>query len=187
MSRRREKNIYEIKDGVVYFYITNRKQEEFVVKIDEEDLDRVLSLNRKLSVHWNDHAKCYYANFNNYLGIINGKPKYETIMLQRFIMGVEKYDRIEVDHESHDKLDNRKENLRVTTTDKNSKHRKSKNSNNTSGYRNVSYNKSSKDYVVQLQDNGKNRTWRGFKTAEEANEFAIVKRKELYGEFCGNS
>ena len=47
---------------------------------------------------------------------------------------------IRVDHENYDTLDNRKNNLRVTNDDKNTKNRSSKNSNNKSGHRNVSWN-----------------------------------------------
>jgi hypothetical protein len=93
------------------------------------------------------------------------------------------------DHVDHRKpketLDNRKINLRLTTNDKNTKHRKGKNKNNTSGHRNVSHD-SNGNPIVQLQDNGKNHTWRDFETIEQAAKFAEFKRRELYGEFAGD-
>jgi hypothetical protein len=92
-----------------------------------------------------------------------------------------------VDHkEQFDTLNNRKSNLRVTTNSKNNRSRRGLNKNNTSGYRNVSYNKIQKNWTVQLQDeNYKNTIWRGFKSVHEAGEFAKNKRKEWYGKFAG--
>jgi hypothetical protein len=76
--------------------------------------------------------------------------------------------------------------LRISKIKENSRHRRGLNKNNTSGYRNVSWDKRSQDWMVQLQDNdGHNRVWRHFETAIEASKFAEKKRKEFYGEFAG--
>ena len=54
------------------------------------------------------------------------------------------------------------------------------NKNNTSGYRNVSFDGRGNP-IVQLQDeNGKNQVWRGFKDVHEAGKFAEQKRIEIY-------
>jgi hypothetical protein len=117
----------------------------------------------------------------------NGKYKlmYQPYM-SRWIMGLDyKTDNRVADHENHNPYDNRKSNLRVTTNDKNTKHRKGKNSNNTSGHRNVSIVRGKP--IVQLQDkNGDNLVWRDFTSVEKAAQFAEQKRLELYGEYAGN-
>jgi hypothetical protein len=174
-----------INDKYAEFYIDSPKYGHKVCFIDLEDLPRLIEFGQRWHIRrgWDRPSvqTCVYGRDEN------GKYKimYQPY-LSRFIMGLDyKTDMRVVDHEDHNPYDNRKENLRITTDDLNLKHRKSKNSNNTSGYRNVSYNKRSADWMVQLQDNKKNHVWRGFKTPEEANEFAKIKRKELYGEFAG--
>ena len=93
--------------------------------------------------------------------------------------------KIRVDHKEHNTLDNRKKNLRICTDLDNNKHRSGINKNNTSGYRNVTWDKSSNKWIVQLQINGKNKTIGKFDNVDEAGLFAELKRKEIYGEYCG--
>ena len=90
-----------------------------------------------------------------------------------------------VDHENNDTLDNRKSNLRVVEESKNSKNRKSRNRNNTSGYRNVSL--INGKWVVQLQIDGKNKVLGRFDDVHKAGEFAEEMRQKYYGEFAGKS
>jgi hypothetical protein len=96
---------------------------------------------------------------------------------------------MEVDHIDNNQLNNRKDNLRVTERISNSRNRKSKNTNNTSGYRNVSYNKRTEEWIVQLQINGKNRILGRFPKdqLEEAGRFAEEMRTRYYGEFAGKN
>ena len=116
--------------------------------------------------------------------MVDGKPKYKPILLHRFIMNAKKNE--SVDHEKNKSLDNRKSKLRISTQKQNSCNRRGKNSNNTSGHRNISLNKRTNEWMVQLQDHGKNRRWNfPFDKLEEAVKFAEEKRKELYGEFAG--
>jgi len=89
-----------------------------------------------------------------------------------------------IDHINHDTLDNRKSNLRASSNDENTKHRKSKNSNNKSGFRNVAIIKGW--YTVQLMIDGKNQSLAKFKYAEDAGEYAETARQKYYGEFHGN-
>lgn len=92
-----------------------------------------------------------------------------------------------VDHENHDTLDNRKSNLRVIADSNNSKNRRTRNSNNKSGYRNVCWNERENKWIVQLQVNKKNTVLGRFhkEQLEEAGKFAEKMRKEIYGEFAG--
>jgi hypothetical protein len=92
-----------------------------------------------------------------------------------------------VHHKNGDPLDNRKSQLRVTSDSNNKRNRKGRNTNNISGYRNVSWSKTYKEWVVQLWVDGKNLLWRGFATPEEANDHAIKMRQKYYGEFAGGS
>ena len=75
----------------------------------------------------------------------------------------------------------------MITVKQNSRYREGKNSNNKSGYRNVSWSKSYNKWVVQLQVDGKNKILATFpyNELELAGKFAEEKRKELYGEYAG--
>lgn len=122
-----------------------------------------------------------------YLGT-TGKTNMNTF-LNVFILNPDGNPEICVDHIHHDTLDNRKVNLRSTETIYNTKNRKSRNSNNTTGYRNVIYNKTykKKPYHVQLQVNGKNKVLGRFDDVDEAGEFAKQMREKYYGEFKGKN
>lgn len=155
--------------------------------IDLEDFDKVKQHKYKWYAIWMKNTKSYYARSTLYIGIINGEPKYDAVYLHRFIIDVDSS--IKVDHKNHNTLDNRKENLRLTTNDKNTKNRESKNSNNSSGYRNVSLDKKSNEWMVQLIVDGKNSCLKRFpyEQLHEAGKYAEEKRKDLYGEFAGVS
>lgn len=92
----------------------------------------------------------------------------------------------QVDHINHNKLDNRRENIRPATSRQNTLNR-SRQSNNTSGYIGVSYNKRPgrrKRWEAYIKANGKRRFLGFYATPEEA---AVVRDKvalEYFGEFA---
>lgn len=71
-----------------------------------------------------------------------------------------------LDHINRDKTDNRKENLRWTTISENGQNR-GKNKNNTSGHKNICYDKKNKRYQFLKRINGKTYQ-KYFKTLKEA-------------------
>src|SRR5690348_13254704 len=147
-------NDYKIigEDVIIYCILRDEDNKIFEVYIDLDDLEKVLNINYAICCHWVENGNAYYATITKYLGVENGKPQYKSIMLHQLIMDCPK-DKM-IDHINNDTLDNRKRNLRIVTKSQNLKNRKSKNSNNKSGYRNVSFINNS--YRVQLQINGKN-------------------------------
>lgn len=122
-----------------------------------------------------------------YLGYINGKPKYKNHYLHRWIMDAKENEY--VDHiEPKNTLDNRRLNLRVTTNSKNNQNRKGANSNSGTGHRNVNWGHDRKVYYVQFCKGGEHYKWVfPLNQFEEACEFADKKREELFGEFAGHS
>lgn len=125
--------------------------------IDLEDLERVVNYKYKWHSLWGNNIQNYYVMATKYLGIVNGKPKYDGIYLHRFIMNVIGEENVYVDHKNHNSLDNKKLNLRVTDNSINGINRQGINTNNNSGYRNVSWDKSRECWIVQLQIDGKNK------------------------------
>lgn len=95
--------------------------------VDDEDFDRL------------NQYKWYYDNKYAKRTICESKKRY-ALYIHRKILNLSSNDKIQVDHINHNKLDNRKENLRLATRGQNSQNR-TKLSNNTSGYKGVSWHK----------------------------------------------
>ena len=107
--------------------------------------------------------------------------KGETILMHRMIMGVLNEKKV-VDHIDGNKLNNKRENLRVCSQLQNTMNRK-KNTRNSTGYTGVCFNKKANKYVANLNYNHR-RIYLGlFETIEEAVE--ARKKAELFyrGEF----
>lgn len=155
--------------------------------IDLEDLERVLSYPYSWHATYNTHSNSWYAVATTYLGT-TGKTNMNTF-LNAFILNPDGNPDICVDHIHHDTLDNRKINLRSTETIYNTKNRKSKNSNNKTGYRNVAYipSNGSKPYIVQIMIDGKNTRLKSFSDIDEAGIYAEEMRRKYYKDFAGKS
>lgn len=175
-------NDYEIKDGFAIFFVKRKDGNIFEVIIDIEDIQKLIDLNWHWHVSYKKNSQSWYVEASVYRG--NGQIN-KTYYLHKVLTGavLGQY----VDHKNNNTLDNRKDNLRVTENKKNTRNRKSKNSNNKSGYRNVSWNSREDCWIVQLQINGKNTILDKFNDVDEAGVFAEKMRKEYYGEFAGNT
>lgn len=158
-------------------------QESFYTTVDLDDLERVLSFPYTWSVGYRKNSDSWYATASIY------KPIKTTVSLNYFIAQIDNNSNLCVDHINHNTLDNRKENLRISEVLENSRHRKGKNKNNTTGYRNVLYIKSNTKhpYIVRLQINGKGVQLGKFADVHEAGAFAEEMRQKYYGEFAGDS
>jgi hypothetical protein len=155
--------------------------------IDTTDLDIVLGFKYKWCTSYCEHTNSYYACATIYQGIINGKPKYTSIRLSTYLINHPYIIGKTADHKNSDTLDYRRKNLRLIEDEDNSKNRKSKNSNNKSGYRNVCWCNTTQKWIVQLQINGKNKVLGRFDDVHEAGAFAELMRQKYYGEYAGRS
>lgn len=176
---------YVIKKNLVYINLySKKKKEEKVTVIDLFNLEKFLNHPYAWHLVWEEDIDNYYVKSSVYLGMENGKPKYKLVYLHKFLANIpeENYG----DHINHDSLDNRTENIREIANGNNIKNRKSKNSNNTSGYRNVTW--MNGWWRVQLQIDGKNYIFpEKFSKVDEAGKFAEEMRQKYYGEFAGIS
>ena len=179
------KNKYIIEGETVRVILNRRKGDDMETIIDLEDLYKLLNFKYSWFAAYLPSPKDFYAHSTIYSGLVNDKPTYGVIGLQCFVLGLEGNDNCHVDHINHDSLDNRKENLRITTWENNLRHRGSINSNNTSGYRNISL--INNKYVVQLQVEGKNKVLGRFENIEDAVVCAEEMRNKYYGKFAGVS
>lgn len=124
------------------------------VIIDDEDFSKISQY--KWHIHKSgtkDYARAW----------INGRREY----MHRFIMQGDL-----IDHINGNGLDNRKSNLRLADKSLNAINSKIR-SDNSTGYRGVTFNKKTKKYMAEISRNGK-RTYLGlFNTAEEAHRAYI--------------
>ena len=86
------------------------------------------------------------------------------------------------DHISGDRLDNRRENLRIASNSENQFNR-GRPSNNTSGYKGVSWHRGAGKWQAQLAVNGKFMYLGLFTTPEAAHEAYTNAAEKLHGEF----
>lgn len=89
----------------------------------------------------------------------------------------------EVDHINRDRLDNRRENLRVATSSQN-KFNQGKQANNTSGYKGVSFHKQRGRWVAEIWQFNKKHYLGLFETREAAAKAYNDAALRLHGEFA---
>lgn len=182
--KNRKFNEYEVFGNVTKIYVTRRDSSVHAIVIDTKNLEKIKNIGYKCIVQWDEDIQNYYGHITIYLGIVDGKPKYKNITIQDILFPRKKHEK--VDHINGDTLDCRESNTRVCLNNQNTKNRKSKNSNNTSGYRNVSW--IGGYWRIQLQVDGKNKLFpEKFTDVDEAGKFAEQMRKKHYGEYSGKS
>ena len=162
VEARKKYNAYVVHDDYVILY--TYKNEPFFVDI--EDFGRI-------------HKYCWHKNDNGYLvTTIN----HTTVYLHRMIMNAPP--NIDVDHEhgSNTKHDNRKSNLRLATASQNGMN-KEKQSNNTSGYVGVSWNKKSNKWRSRIHINKKEIFLGEYVDIQDAIDARRKAEEKYFGEF----
>ena len=92
-------------------------------------------------------------------------------------------DGMETDHINGNKLDNRKDNLRICTHAENGRNAKMR-KDNTSGYKGVYFHKRDKHWVAQIDARKKQIFLGYFNTAQEAASAYDEAAKKMFGEFA---
>ena len=114
--------------------------------------------------------------------VINKKPYYAHRLIFMMFYG---YFPKFIDHINGEKSDNKIENLREATKQNNSWNVK-KFTNNTSGYKNISWNKREKRWYVRIAVNGKNKHFGGYFDIEVAKFVAETMRYKYHGQFANH-
>ena len=140
-----------------------------IVRFDDEDEELVLehswSVDNQGYIKTNIKRASYYG--------------YTTKRMHQLILGYTGF----IDHIDGDKGNNQKQNLRVATRSQNGANR-GKLSNNTSGYKGVTYEVSRKKYTAQITHQRRVIRIGRYATAEEAAKAYDLKAKELQGDFA---
>lgn len=120
---------------------------------------------------FNDHkSRGFYAVGNT--SYVNGKRK--IIRMHRWILGVDY--KCHIDHINHNKLDNRRSNLRVVSAKENGQNRECAHRNSKSGIRGVSWHKKTRKWRVQVGIDYKKVHIGYFETLKEAEKAAVQAR-----------
>jgi hypothetical protein len=119
-----------------------------------------------------------YGYVVRYEGGTRCKTPIKAYLLHRVIVGAQPGQI--VDHINGDKLDNRRENLRICSHAENMRNRR-KHKNNTTGYPNVE--RRGGKYLARVRVNGKTHKKCGFDTPEAAYEHSKAMVAALHGQF----
>ena len=157
------KNNYEVKGSYTTIYVSC-KEEVFECIIDTDDLEKVSEYS-------------WYVNPKGYILC----RREETTYIHRLITSCPKGK--QVDHINRNKLDNRKENLRIVTNRQNCQNRALM-PNNKTGYRGVYFENYTQKYRVQLVIDGKTMDFGRYEDIDVAGYVAgqIIKNFMPYAE-----
>ena len=109
------------------------------------------------------------------------KSFFKTIGMHAAIMGTP--DGMHTDHINGDKLDNRRENLRICTPSQNQQNR-SNQKNNKIGYKGVGWNSTANKWLARITVRGEQVHLGYFETAEDAARAYDQAAKDLHGEYA---
>jgi len=138
------------------------------VYVDEKDLDKYGYLSASInSINGHVHIRMNPAN--------------SPSMLHRVLLNPPA--NMQVDHINRNPSDNRRLNLRLATNSQNQAN-KGLSSNNTSGYKGVSYNKGARKFRAYIKYNAGNYHLGFYSTAEGAAKAYNRRAVELHGEFA---
>lgn len=135
-----------------------------------------------INLRWWVHTR----NYTNYAYTQMDYPNRKSIYLHRMIMELEVGHKLQrnqqIDHINHDGLDCRIENLRFATQSNNNANTQIR-SDNTSGFKGVSFDKRRNKWYAQIGYNGKHLFLGYFPTAEDAFAKYCAEGVKLYGDF----
>jgi hypothetical protein len=157
------KNHYEVSaDGLTATIFLKRRSGEIIhCRVDSADLPKLQGFNVTWHASWSKYTHSFYARCND-----RANGKHMTIWIHRFLMDAPQG--LDVDHRNHDTLDNRRENLRVSTRSGNGMNRKGAASHSKTRQRGICHYPSRGKFILQLTINGKRRTVGYFATIDEA-------------------
>jgi AP2 domain/HNH endonuclease len=145
-----------------------------VALVDDEDFDRVAAIGK-----WYANPSCqtFYARKNFSVGTRRA-PRYTSLLMHTLITGWAL-----VDHVNHNGLDNRRANLRQATEQQNSRNRRLR-SDNTTGYKGVSFRSKRGDWTACIWDGHRTRHLGRHSNPISAAIAYDVAARQLFGEFA---
>jgi hypothetical protein len=127
----------------------------------------------------------YMASVKGFYAVRGVKKdgKCTSIPMHRFILGLQKGDKLQADHVNRDTLDNRRSNLRSCTRSENNQN-KSAQSNNSSGFKGVCFDKRKGKWKAEIKTQGK-RMFLGYRdNPKDAHALYVAAAYEHHGSFA---
>ena len=149
-----------------------------VVLVDDSDYEELSKYKWFASHRLVTDSFCAARNIK-----ISGGKK-TLVYMHRQILGLERGDPRQGDHQNHNPLDNRRNNLRICTMQQNLMNRSISSSNKTSRFKGVCWQKSRKKWLVQISIKGVLKTLGRFLVEKDAALAYNKAAKESYGEFA---
>lgn len=177
-------NDYIIEGDITKIIMRTIDDNEVITCINTTELERVKSFGLRWCIKNSECTQSQYARATKW-EMVNDKPKLVTYCLHILIMNAKKTDCVH--HKNHNTLDNTNDNLEIISRMNNSRDRKSKNSNNKSGYRNVFWDSKNEMWRVTLCINYKSIYIGSFHDVHEAGKVAEEARQKYYGKYKGKS
>ena|SRR3990167_11191769 len=147
--------------------------------VDDEDFDKVNQYKWCFSRHTKKNFG--YAGRKVQISWDGKKQISKHILMHRVIMNAPKG--LDIDHINHNTLDNRKSNLRVCTRSQNFQNAELR-SDNTSGYKGVTFDKRRQKWVGRIGVYGKRIIKHGFVSSGEAAQWYNEQAKLYFKEFA---
>ena len=170
------KNQYEIRGEVTAIFLRGQG-EEFETLIDTDDLEKVKTFNGRFYGRYHKKTGSFYVTGNSKM------VNYQKTRVQLHRLILDAPNDLMVDHINHNTLDNRRSNLRLVNNGQNMQNRSGTPSNNTSGFRGVSFHKGTGKWFAYVWTNGKRRSLGLHDDIEKAAKIAKFARK-LYMPYC---
>ncbi len=137
-----------------------------VAVVDDADFERVGKV--KWFAWWNKHTNTYYAMRTI---CVDGKKKRQA--MHRVILDLDFEDKRQGDHIDHNTLDNRRENLRIVTSQENQWNRRYEKSG-------CSWSKHHKKWEAYISVNNRKKSLGLFHTPEEAHSVYLVAKAKYH-------
>jgi len=166
------KNNYRIENGIAWIELPRRRGGNLFAAIDLEDLEKV----KEHDVMWRP-----FASRNTYYVVVREKKKGAPIQyLHHVILGTTISDEIMPDHKDRNGLNNRKENLRLTSRS-NNRINAVLGINNTTGVQGVFWHKQHKKWEAVIIRKGIRTPLGSFKSKSKAREARLIAEQVLDG------
>lgn len=157
VKKRKKLNKIIVYKDYAEIYINSKTYGEHIVLVDIEDIERLISKTWRV-IKSKTSGKLYACTVDN---------NNSTAYMHNIIMNTPKG--FDTDHINRDNtLDNRKQNLRIVTRRQNLLNIRNIKSNNTSGHKNISWNKQKQKWVVYFSIKGKTNYFGSFVDINEA-------------------